>query len=215
MKNRRGRSRKDYSGKRYNKLVAKKYACTKDGVTYWELVCDCGNVTVKRIGDVVSGKVKSCKCALRKHGMTATRFWRIWRGMIQRAEMKTPSARKYWGKNYKDVGLDEETWKDFMVFKDDMYDTFLKHVDKQGEDRTTLDRIDGKKGYSKRNCRWATYKVQANNKKTNRYLEFQGKRKTISVWADEIGMSRTGLSDRLKAGLSIEEALTSKKHTRI
>ena len=39
------------------------------------------------------------------------------------------------------------------------------------KDALTLDRIDGKKGYSKKNCRWATRKEQSHNLKNNVFVD--------------------------------------------
>jgi len=49
-----------------------------------------------------------------------------------------------------------EEWRD--------YRKFLADIGEQPEG-TTLDRIDGTKGYSKENCRWATSFEQAHNKR--------------------------------------------------
>src|SRR3990167_499200 len=37
--------------------------------------------------------------------------------------------------------------------------------EKYGEENTSLDRIDGFKGYSKENCRWATSAIQRSNQR--------------------------------------------------
>ena len=54
-----------------------------------------------------------------------------------------------------------------MQFKDDMYESYLVHLDKYWEKDTTIDRINPFWDYCKENCRWATIKEQANNKKRN------------------------------------------------
>lgn len=58
-----GRSR-DITGVRFGRLVAveKMEKRAADGQEMWEFRCDCGNRTVKRKDNVVSGKTKDCGC---------------------------------------------------------------------------------------------------------------------------------------------------------
>ena len=50
----------------------------------------------------------------------------------------------------------------------DMLPSYLKHCEEFSIKETTLDRINGNNGYSKSNCRWATYKEQNNNRNFNK-----------------------------------------------
>ncbi len=63
----------------------------------------------------------------------------------------------------------------------------------------TLDRIDGTKGYEPGNCRWATYKEQNRNLRTNRVVDG----KTVAQIAEETGLSHTAISYRAKMGLDV------------
>ena len=55
---------------------------------------------------------------------------------------------------------------------------------------TTLDRIDVKKGYYKENCRWATPKVQANNRTNTRYLLVNGNKIALMDWAKSLNLKK-------------------------
>ena len=74
-------------------------------------------------------------------------------------------------------------------------------------DELTIDRIDVNGDYCPNNCRWATIYEQNSNKRTSKYISFNGKTGTVREFADKYGLAYSCLYERLKLGWSIEEAL--------
>lgn len=73
----------------------------------------------------------------------------------------------------------------------------------------TLERINNDGGYQPDNCRWATRAEQRVNQRTCNYLELDGERKPLRLFAREYGISEATLYQRLKRGMSVREALTT------
>lgn len=58
-------------------------------------------------------------------------------------------------------------WRNYEDFKDDMYKSYLEHLDIYGKKNTSLDRINNNGNYCKENCRWATWEEQNNNRENS------------------------------------------------
>lgn len=120
--------------------------------------------------------------------------------MKQRCNNPKNHAYKYYG------GRGIKICDEWLEFK-----TFYEWAMKNGyEENLTIDRIDNDGDYCPKNCRWSNRFVQANNKRNNVFVEFNGDRKTISEWARIIGIKQPTLSNRINnLGWSIDKAFTT------
>lgn len=98
----------------------------------------------------------------------------------------------------------------FAHFKEDMYDKYIEHVEKYGEDNTTLDRINVDGDYEPNNCRWATWQIQQNNRTSNRNISYNGETLSLSDCVAKYAAAELSYSlilSRLSLGWDIERAL--------
>lgn len=87
---------------------------------------------------------------------------------------------------------------------------FIEDVGRRPSSELTLDRIDNDGNYERDNVRWATRRTQSRNKRgALRAITANGITKPLVVWAEEIGISRQALAQRLKGGWSPERAATA------
>lgn len=133
------------------------------------------------------------------HNETKTRLFKIWGAMKERCYREKHSHYK----NYGGRGIKVcEKWKnDFVEFKE-------WAINNGYRENLTLDRINVNGNYEPSNCRWATQKEQHNNTRKNHYIQYKGKTYTISQLSELVGRKYTTLKERIKAGWSIEDAVS-------
>lgn len=183
-------SSKNLSGKRFGMLTAQN-VCGKRNASYLCL-CDCGNSRIFPRSELISGHNVSCGCyagkQTLKHGLSTSNFYRKWDGINSRCNRKSSdSFRRYGGRGIKNE------WDSFEEFKNDMYESYLVHVEQHGMSNTTIDRIDVNGNYSKNNCRWLTPKENNNTRADCRYIEYKGEKMTLSQLASKLGIYRIKL----------------------
>lgn len=195
-----GKPLNNLQGFHFGSLTVLSLGKSKGNGAVWLCQCKCGNQKEIRASDMVQGKVKSCGCEHTKriakagttHGMTNTRTYSIWQAMRLRCNRIN--------QDYSCRGITyDERWDSFENFYLDMGEV---------PEGMSIDRIDVNGNYTKENCRWATREQQANNTRANVFIEWNGKRQTRSQWERELNMKPTTLRSRLKAGWSLNRAMT-------
>lgn len=180
-----------------------------EAVRNYICICkECGkefNVSHSLIATHCAGLCKECKIKNRKSSNNkyyGTRIYSIWRCMINRC---------YWKghKQYKDYG-----GRGIIVCDEWRYNSIAFGdwaISNGYQDDLTIDRIDVNGNYEPSNCRWATRKEQAQNKrkytleekrrrgnKRNKTLiEINGESKTREEWCDFYGISRRTVEKRI------------------
>lgn len=209
--------REDLKGKKFNKLTVIDFAYNKNKRTYWKCQCDCGNITIVEAYKLKIGHTKACGCLGEynrkylykhsiKHQMMNTRLYRIWQNMKRRCD--TPSTDSY--KNYGARGIKVcEEWLD----KEKGFLNFYNWAISNGyKENLTIDRINVNGNYEPSNCRWVSNKEQANNKRNNHFIEYNGEKHTIAEWSRIFKIKRETIQYRVKHNYPLEKVFSSENY---
>lgn len=184
--------------------------------------CDCGFEKDIRATDLDKGAVISCgraECfwhgvnSRTAFGMSKERLYRIWSGMKKRCYNKNDyNYRHYGGRG---IAICDEWRNSYLAFR--------KWANENGyQNDLSIDRIDVNGNYEPSNCRWATDKEQAINRRPYSELpkkkqrgeqwEINGETKFIAEWCEEYGVSVATVLYRVKKkGMTPFEALSTQQ----
>jgi hypothetical protein len=176
------------------------------------VTCICWKTLFVRKDHLISWRTKNCWCKRteiirnvwlknKKHWMEWTKFYIAFWSAKYRCNNEN-------SRSYRNYGLRwiKCEWETFEEFYNDMYTSYLYHISEFWTKNTSLDRIDNDWNYCKENCRWATWKIQQNNKRSNRLLEYRWEIKTLSQ-LEELWFWKRIVSDRLNSWWDIERAI--------
>lgn len=132
-----------------------------------------------------------CKKANTKHGKTKTRLFIIWEGM--KARCLNPKSASYKRYGARGITICNDWLEDFVKFKDwALANGYSENL--------TIDRIDNNGNYCPENCRWATPKEQAQNRSSNTYVNFKGKKICITELSRILNIPLTTLNRKMSGG---------------
>lgn len=159
--------------------------------------CDCGNTKEIVSSHVRNGYTQSCGCLgpqisraqATTHGMRGTPEYTSWQAVIRRC--CNPDDKDYPRYGARGIGV-HPVWRQ-------SFSEFYAHIGPRPQG-TTVDRIDGTKGYEPGNVRWATPLEQARNRTDLTLVDTPIGRVALVDYANAIGISRGAAHLRLKRG---------------
>lgn len=190
------------------------------GKSTWLCQCGCDNHTFKVVvgTELTKGKTKSCGCfaieATRQrsitHGMSKSRIYTLYRGMIERCYNKN-------GKDYERYGGRGINICEEWLGKENGFVNFYNWSIKNGyHDLLSIDRIDVNGNYEPNNCRWVTLEVQNGNKTTACKITYEGKEYNLLDFYNEKKpkISYSTFKQRVfKFNWDVDDALNIPKNT--
>jgi hypothetical protein len=174
----------DITNQKFNKLTAITYI----GDEKWLFECECGTQVAKKASDVKRGKTTSCSRVCTTGNPSKHPLYQTWDGIKKRCYQENATGYK----NYGGRGIKMcKQWKtSFWQFVEDMGNKPFE--------ASTIDRIDNSKDYSKDNCVWATKQQQAQNRRNNIYINYNGKTHTLYSICKELNITHSTTYWRLK-----------------
>ncbi len=197
-------------GYRSGKLTVISYSgINKQGERTYNYLCDCGHIGKARAGILKRKKISMCtKCGALgnlKHGESLngkkTKEFRAYSHMKERCLNK--DHKEY--KNYGGRGIKVcSRWIESYV-------NFINDVGRSPSSKHSLDRENNEGNYEPSNVRWTTSKTQNRNKRTNFWIEFNGKKMILTDWANYFGVTAPTILYHFKKQRTIADLMIKYK----
>ena len=184
-------------GKSFGRLTIIENDRMDKGVRWARCLCECGKETYVRVSDLRSGNTRSCGCLYKdtrktshfSHGMRHTRLYSIWTNMKTRCyNPKVSGFENYGGRG---IAICNDWKDDFVNFYDWAMATGYN-------DNLTIERVDVNGNYEPKNCMWIEACEQSKNRRSNIYIELNGKVNTLKGWCNELGLPYKIVHQRMK-----------------
>lgn len=138
----------------------------------------------------------------KKHWLWNTRFYRTRHNIQWRCNRNWPRYHRYKWRWIKCLR------KTFEEFRDDMYASYLEHVEKYWENNTSIDRIENDWNYCKENCKRSTRKEQSKTNSKTHYIVYNNKKYNLLELSIETWIHISTLKHRVYRWLNINDIVS-------
>lgn len=207
----------DLSGQQFGRWTVVRRANDRisDGGTHYtqyECECECGVKRLVTSSSLKSGRSTSCGCYhsevsaqvckrnFRTHGETKSRLYQIYAGIKKRCG--NPNASNYADYGGRGIAICDEWANSWSSFRD-------WALNNGYTDDLSIDRIDVNGNYEPNNCRWVACVVQANNRRSSRYITYNNETHTVSEWAKILNIPYKSLHKKLSKGMTLDKIATT------
>lgn len=200
----RSRAKRISAGRRFGFLIILQRAENIGKAAAWKCRCICGNELVVRGNTLRSGDKISCG---RKHYRgamiddVAPAEVRAWRAMINRCHHKKDWKYRIYGA----LGVKVcDRWYNSV-------ENFISDMGPRPSEKHSIDRYPDPFGnYEPTNCRWATAKEQARNKRSTVKVEVNGKQIPLTQHLEGLDVTEWLVRKRLRQGWTIDDAINTR-----
>lgn len=201
------------TGDRFGALVVLRKNGYRKHHLVWDCQCDCGKILPVFDTNIKRGLSSHCpSCGvkeggkkLRTHGRSRNdKTYAAWSKMKRRC--LNPESDDYYLYGARGITV-HPLWVEYFV-------AFAEHVGLPPSQKHSIDRIDTNGNYEPGNVKWSTAPEQANNKRNNRKVEFNGEKISMRAASEITGIKRATIrSLAAKHGATVEQmiAFTSEK----
>lgn len=158
--------------------------------------CSCGTIKEVSAPDIKYERIKSCGCIRREqiidrnktHSLSKHPLHTTWSNMKGRCY--NPGNDRYYRYGLRGILVCDEWKENFKAF----FDWAVKNG---WSLELTLERKRINENYCPENCKWIAASLQQKNTSRSRIVKYNGESRTISDWADHLGIMRSTLFARI------------------
>lgn len=199
----------DMTGKVFGRLTVREYVARQG----WRCECACGNAKIATGTNLRNGLYVSCGCH-RDKLLVARNVDRTKHGQAKTYE-QSPEYQAWSAMKARCQSIDSGNWDNYgargikVCGRWQEFETFFEDMGRRPSSRHTLERDDVNGNYEPSNCRWATWKEQGRNKRSNVRLMYRGENLCLAEWAERSGLSPEVIQWRYHNGWPAEEIVNT------
>ncbi|MBR5874474.1 MAG: hypothetical protein IKY90_07080 [Oscillospiraceae bacterium] len=174
--------REDLTGQRFGRLVALHFSHKdRNRKTYWDFMCDCGEIKTLRSDGVKSGRIRSCGCLKAEQDVLNMRTERRLDKTIPMDETYVTLGRRWAAMKSRCYDTHSPMYKHYgargIQVCDEWLYSFRNYYNwciENGYDKSLeLDRRNNDGNYEPSNCRFVTHQVNMNNTRVSKACRYR------------------------------------------